>query len=255
MNICGQWDNNRRKQLQKNVSNYRVNTTRKYGPREERKAARLQVSMGIEKHTGEKFLTLCEWSARRFDQTTVIVSDSLQRHNLMYLEDIGMEEAYNKARAIGDQWIEDNKDALELLGNSGRITRWDDWLVHPDFKRNLLEIHQKYRENRHFRRALNIRIYHMWAQKHESDPVTYPEERKQRYFEQSLNYLLEEAAIFPIMTEEYAIDVYAGTWFSKFFDALKEDVSDRLRNIIDKSMCYEIDFVKRKSNAQPYPVA
>lgn len=43
---------------------------------------RLQISVGKPKHEGDKFFALTEWAAARFDKVYLIVSDTLQRHNL-----------------------------------------------------------------------------------------------------------------------------------------------------------------------------
>lgn len=229
----------------KNVSRYKVCTNGKHGIREDRSHCRLQISMGIERHTGDKFAALCEWANRRFDRTTIIVSDSLQRHNLRYDNACGEEEAHYQALMIGDKWLSDNKEALSLISDLS-ITRWDDWLSHPDFPRNHNELWKRYKTNREFKRSINIRINYMWHRKNLNNSDRFSIERKAAYFSNSLNYLMEELALFPIMFEEKAIDVYAGSWFYDLFQTMIPIVSSPISKSLEQATCYEVDFERKK---------
>lgn len=227
-------------------TDYKVKVNSKHGLRDPRGSCRLQISMLAEKQTGEKFYTLCEWASKRFDEFTVIVSDTLQRYNISHLENCSIEEAHPLSIELGNKWIEDNYDALSLLPNL-KITRWDDWLNHEGFAKNHQEIIYMYDHSREFRRAVNIKIYNIWHKWNERASEDYPSHKKAKFFSSSLNLILEELALFPIMFEKEAVDIYAGTWFYDLFQTLMPIVSLNMKQALQSASCYEVDFSKRKA--------
>lgn len=88
--------------------------------------ARLQISVGSNpKYEGDKFFAALEWCANRFENTILIVSDTLQRHN----HALPAPAAWKASRLEGDRWLWRNQKALACFNPS--ITRWDEWLNHP----------------------------------------------------------------------------------------------------------------------------
>lgn len=234
--------------MQKKSTNYKVVVNNKHGVNSDRNSCRLQISLGVDNQTGEKFFELCEWASRRFDSFTVIVSDSLQRHNIRYREGISLEDAEPSSLVMGDEWIKDNKEALDLLPDL-TITRWNDWLSHEDYSRYHQEMWNRYETEKSFRRDVNIRIYSLWHKWHNREPEAYPVEKKGQFFDNSLNLLIEELAIFPIMFRQDAIDIYAGSWFYDLFITLMPLVPTEIREPLDRASCYEVDFKRRKAKA------
>jgi hypothetical protein len=91
--------------------------------------ARMGISVGQPYHEGEKFIAACEWVAKRFSKVSVLVADTLQRHNLP-----GGDTEWNRliSRQAGDAWLARNGKAMDILPNLN-LVRWDDLLNDPDY--------------------------------------------------------------------------------------------------------------------------
>jgi len=89
--------------------------------------ARLQISLGNSRYEGDKLFAILEWCAHRFAETTLIVSDTLRRHNYDAPPDV----ALALSRQDGDRWLDRNRDVLRRF--PCRQTRWDEWLAHPRY--------------------------------------------------------------------------------------------------------------------------
>jgi tRNA-dependent cyclodipeptide synthase len=199
--------------------------------------ARLQISMDNLKHQGAKFAALTEWAANRFDKVIVIVSDTLNRHNIIQNYDMNDKLAYEVSKAIGDNWLEANQGALDNIPEDKiEIKRWDDYLQHEKFDDT---------------RALLSDMYHM-GDKGFKEAVC----KKSDFFCQrngqvgsafarmsSNAYILEELACFAIMFEEdKAID-----WFEDIFEEIKKVNRSKLLESFQSAECMRVDFTKNKS--------
>jgi tRNA-dependent cyclodipeptide synthase len=95
---------------------------------------RLMISVGQPYHEGRKLQAVVDWLNRNTEirEVHVSVNDLLQRHN--YMAD-GMSEREASAAAVaeGTLWIERNADTLSGIKATASITRWAEWLGHPDF--------------------------------------------------------------------------------------------------------------------------
>lgn len=85
-------------------------------------SCRIQVSVGNQKYEGAKWLALTEWCTARFDRTTIILSDTLQRHNLATSPAL----AWDISRHEGDKWLARNRSAFPVI-------RWDELLSDPRY--------------------------------------------------------------------------------------------------------------------------
>lgn len=168
------------------------------------KKARLQVSVGQSKHSGEKFQSTLVWADKNFHEIMICVNDTLQRFNLM-ADEINESDAYNISFECGEQWIKDNLGILQSL-QSKKITvsRWNEWLAHPDFRDNLSAVNQQYEKNLVFKNAVDSDI-NRFADKKNPKNISL-------FKEYSRRYLLEESAVFAIMSQiGSALDIYPGS--------------------------------------------
>lgn len=168
-------------------------------------SCRLQISVGQEKHEGEKFNATIAWAATRFKKVVICVNDTLQRYNLM--AELGLTEEIARERAfeMGTRWI--GQVLAPHLDKDPVIIRWDYWLNHPDYPEVLKKINGLYAENEVFRSAVEAEIdVFMLRRENSGQPVT------QWHKSLSRRYLLEESAVFPLMFQhDRAADVYPGT--------------------------------------------
>lgn len=149
--------------------------------------ARLQISVGGQRHEGEKFDATIDWVASRFDKAIVCVNDTLQRFNDM---DKGMSErdAYERSLEAGRLWLLRHMDKLATLPRL-KIYRWEEWKG-PAFKNSYDAVLKRYHDDESFRQALK-------------------EGQKNNL---SKDYLLEEIAVFSLMYKKHrAVDIYPGT--------------------------------------------
>ncbi|MBN8521507.1 MAG: hypothetical protein J0L77_06395 [Alphaproteobacteria bacterium] len=205
------------KALHQIASDYRVTVNGKYGSRPSDKA-RIQISIGNPKYEGAKLLALTEWCATRFKETEIIVSDTLQRHNLLF----DTATSWNITREEGDKWLRRNAVALEGC----KIVRWDELLHHEDYTSSLECIEEGLQDKQ--------------AQTVFLDMVEGFSTRRNLPIEKCTSFLKEELAIFHFMMQEPAVDIYAGSWISKIFEALSMPVFKDLH-------CLEVDFERKKA--------
>jgi tRNA-dependent cyclodipeptide synthase len=95
----------------------------------------LGVSMTNEKCTGEYLAAIVKLIERRFkaDESILLVSDTLQRHNIAYQTGRDVDDCYDEAKQMGDDWLEANRETLrEALDAGITIIRWDDALTMMD---------------------------------------------------------------------------------------------------------------------------
>lgn len=205
--------------------------------------ARLQISVGNPKHTGDKFFALTEWAAARFDKVILIVSDTLQRHNLAMQHGISIEEAHGVSLINGQRWLKENKAALDNLAPYQRtVTLWDEWMSHADYAVTHAELMDIYARSADLRNSVESKAME-FCLRHEGQDA----EQQQKAVDTSIAYILEEVAAFAIMFRETrAIDVYPGSWFSEVFDVIKSESPSSLMDGFSTAECLRVDFTRNK---------
>jgi len=203
--------------------------------------ARLQISVGNPKHEGDKFFALTEWAAGRFDKVILIVSDTLQRHNLAQDKGIDMKDAHDVALLEGQKWLRDNKAALENIAPAKRImTQWDDWMSHVDFAATYAEIKNAYLENDSIKNTVVEKAQSFWERHGFKGTM-----------ETSVSYILEELAAFAIMFRETpAIDIYPGPWFKEIFESILNASSSDLLVGYRNAACLRVDFIRNQRSGR-----
>ena len=123
---------------------------------QDHKTARLHISMGNPKQDGEKLQAMTEWLSHRFDKVILIVSDTLQRHNIAFECGISPEKAWGAASMQGRDWLERNKWAIELISQPV-VTLWNEWLSHSDYKATRAELDALYAQDAALKEAVNAK--------------------------------------------------------------------------------------------------
>jgi tRNA-dependent cyclodipeptide synthase len=199
--------------------------------------ARLQISVGNPKHEGDKFFALTEWAAGRFDKVILIVSDTLQRHNLAQDREIDIKDAYDVSLLQGQKWLRDNKAAIENIPSEKCVmTLWDAWMAHPDFKNTYAEIINIYHTEDSVKYSVLEKAENFWARHDFKGTI-----------DTSVDYILEELAAFAIMFKETsAIDIYPGAWFKEIFESIVRVSSSNLLAGYKDAACLRVDFTRNQ---------
>jgi tRNA-dependent cyclodipeptide synthase len=170
---------------------------------------RLMISVGQPYHEGRKLQAVADWINRNpsIRAVHISVNDLLQRHNLR-AAGMSEDQATGVALAQGTLWIERNADILASIKAPTKITRWEEWLKHPDFPRTSTALAAYADADVLFEEALNTDAHAL-------------AERKVLRGEQinfdclvlrSYDYVAEELAVFAIQSRELpASEVYPGS--------------------------------------------
>jgi tRNA-dependent cyclodipeptide synthase len=151
----------------------------------------LDISLGNPKTTGDKFRSLVDWANKRFPCCVINLGDILYRHNLNeFIYD--KELAFQRARRIGDDWIEQNREAINNLSIPHRIERWEIWLDMPDFVKAQESLWDFYYVCKNFRRVLDHDVKLFQERKSLTETGYIPGKQN------CLNYILEELAVYNI---------------------------------------------------------
>lgn len=195
-------------------TDYKVCINRRYGSLEA-SVARLQVSIGNPRYEGRKLHALTDFCRRRYQTTTVVLSDTLQRHNLPEPE-----RHWMACRRDGQEWLNRNRAALHGL----IVRRWDDYLIDDRYAQARALIGELTASGPAYE-AIRMR-----AEKQAVVPIA-----------RSLEFLREELAVFSVMMEDKAVDIYAGSWITEVIQELKLPAFDVVRFL-------SVDLARRKSS-------
>ena len=156
----------------------------------------LLVSVGADYHEGEKLgATIDLVNRSEFGSVTVVVADTLQRHNV--LADTHVER---RRRSDGDgrRWVERNGDALARIESDSRIVHWDEVLASVRYQRWYDHVRDAYDHDRRYRESIDSTIDRFLDRRSDLDPA-----ERARLRDGSLTYLLEECpAIMPLWADE-----------------------------------------------------
>lgn len=167
-------------------------------------ACRLHISVGQEYHEGEKLKATFNWVSHRFERVIICVNDTLQRYNFRY-QGHSSEDAYRLAEQAGSEWISRNLAEIQNIDAKVEIFRWEDWTEHPDFKRTLQQVTERYDYDKEFKDTLDSDVLAYWERN--SLKGSFEDFKKL-----STKYYLEETAAFFIMyDEETATNIYPGS--------------------------------------------
>ena len=150
------------------------------------------VSVGKKYHEGEFLLAALEFMGEHFELYTIVVADTLQRHNYdnVNTKEINYQLAYNE----GTLWLERNKKAISSFNNI-LVSRWDVWLEHKMYPETRAKIDTLYNDSEEFRKTFR------------DTAISFLRKKKRiitnEDIEHSIEYLKEECSIIiPIWSAE-----------------------------------------------------
>lgn len=132
----------------------------------------IPISVGQQVHEGDKFQAIIELVNRTFKSCAILIDDTIQRHTLK-ISHSGMSEAqlYHKAHSEGNFWVERNKSIYSKLEIPYQVIRWDDWLLHENFKEQLQVIDNLYNINTDYKDAVDSTITEYLMRKQRVDII------------------------------------------------------------------------------------
>lgn len=210
---------------------------------ESQKLLRLEISVGQAYHEREKFACTVDWASHRFDKCVVLVNDTLQRFNLMFETGMNNAEAHQRTWREGSEWIERNLSAITRLPDY-EIIRWDAWKRSQGYFTDLSKVRAMYRKDKRFKGSIDQAIETIWQRK------SLPEAQRQRFFDLSRDYLLEETAVLNMAYKTLGgISAYPGS-FMELWEMFLDDPSPDVPEGLKDAHCLRIDFAKRKTAQQ-----
>lgn len=198
--------------------------------------ARLQISVGMPYHEGEKFEATIAWARERFSRVIVCVNDTLQRFNMTDVAD-----PYSLSFRQGREWVLRNMRCLETLP-SFSLHHWEEWKALPDYAAQYARVLYLYDSDPAFRAAVDSNVADHWQRrKNPGGDFT-------AFHYASTQYLLEETAVFSLMYRQRAADVYPGTILIPAH-YLKEKIVPGLSEGFGQTHHTRIDFSRRETPA------
>jgi len=161
------------------------------------------VSLHSPNLTGEGLRAIVSWVNKEggFKCFKVGLTDSLNRHNYMVQHGMNEEEAHREALRQGDLWIEENKPILDSLNIPYQLVRWDYWReAYPDTIREYTNMFRRAFESDYVLRAA---IRNDVANFYERRLKTPLSEVSPEAIQKSVDYLIEELAVYSKIYEEY----------------------------------------------------
>lgn len=165
---------------------------------------RLDISVG---HLDDEyFKAWLNWAKDRFELIDILLCDTLQRHNIMVKDNYSEQEAYEKTKVDGQEWVKRNLSSQDLNNPLIRVIHWDEILADPSFSEKLTLIQKLYKEKAIVTEKVDMEINEFISRK-ESASSGYLFD-----IEHCRRYLLEELAVFQVLADRKReiIDVYPG---------------------------------------------
>ena len=210
---------------------YKVNSSSRDTHKGWRQASIAEIGIKIDnsKYEGEKFASLLDWAASRFETVLITLSDTLYRHNYE-AEGHAKDVAVNMARTYGDFWLARNKAAIRKYSGKADIIvqRWDDWKSHPQFPEVLKDLQSLYRHDEGFYKSVRADIDGFLSRY--GKKIT--PENKFLYNRKSYDYVLEEAAVYILIGREIgSARLYPGTDLQSFQYMRQPDTPAHLKGL------------------------
>ncbi|GAA2627525.1 hypothetical protein GCM10010411_75830 [Actinomadura fulvescens] len=154
----------------------------------------LPISVGQAYHSGAKMLATIDWINRHadapFTRCTIVLADTLQRHNLTAL---AAQDAWDQAHRAGSAWLDRNNAALDACTVPLRVIRWSELLARPGYQAFRDRLTQLQTQNAAFAAALDQAVASWLARQAASDPAAGQRSRA---------YLMEELACTAVLASD-----------------------------------------------------
>lgn len=164
----------------------------------------LTISVGQLNHEADKLFSTILAINKHFSYCIIMVCDSLQRYTMRIFSEKNSEELHKISNQFGDDWISRNIESINSFTIPYKISRWDDWINHPDFKEKLFIINQLHLNSTEFKDIVFFTAKTFL--KRNTEKIACKEEEA---IELSSLYLLEECAVMLLLAEEgYHFEIY-----------------------------------------------
>jgi hypothetical protein len=164
----------------------------------------ITISVGQPNHEGDKFLATIIAASRQFGSCLIMICDSLQRYTMKILSSLSLLEIHQESNILGDKWIDRNFEAIEQLHIPYAISRWDQWITHPNFIAKSKQIETLYQTDPLFKKSVDSTSHNFTERKLDTAIVD-----KQTAMDLSRAYLLEECAVMLLQADEgYHFEIY-----------------------------------------------
>ncbi|MBS0359467.1 MAG: hypothetical protein JSS53_09375 [Proteobacteria bacterium] len=173
------------------------------------------VSLGQKSQIGDKLGATIKIINDNFKECTIMVCDSLHRHNLKIHSKQGNDVLHNLANDLGNSWIEENRRYFSIFKIPYRIIRWDHWLSHINYHNKQKIVDEMYEKNDEYRNSFHeSALKFIERDKRKNDYIHFNHEFT---YLQSIKYLKEECAVMLLWADEgYNFEIYP----SKRIDAM-----------------------------------
>lgn len=119
----------------------------------------LRVSVDAKPFVGAHFEAITKWLQNRktsIDQT-ILIADTLIRHNFISLQGMNDRDALEAARLAGQNWYKQHSEYIRAIRSNGRtlhIDFWNEWLKHSDYDQISSQYHSLYDKDELFKREV-----------------------------------------------------------------------------------------------------
>jgi hypothetical protein len=162
----------------------------------------MPISVGQKVHEGDKFIATVKLIARSFKECIILVDDTIQRHTLQIFEpQLTKTEAYNKAKIMGNLWLETNRKALDMFSIPIEILRWDFWAQHKFYFEKHALMENTYENDKGYRESLQQSAKEFLERNVEKYSL-FEENEYERAFGLCIEYLIEECACMLLWIEK-----------------------------------------------------
>lgn len=167
----------------------------------------MTISVGQEVHEDDKFLLTLDLVNKHFASCTILIGDTLQRHTMALLQAKTADQFYEVALYKGDRWLECYQEFINKMNIPCKISRWNNWLQHPEFKSTLAMITADLKKDHLFKKSIDDTIAQCLTRYSNRDHKM--EFNNQVAYQLCFDYLMEECAALCLWQKgEYNFEVY-----------------------------------------------
>ncbi|MBA3535149.1 MAG: hypothetical protein H0T84_00840 [Tatlockia sp.] len=199
----------------------------------------ITISVGQPNHEGDKLYATLLAADRQFSFARIMVCDSLQRYTMKITSNLTLEQLHLESIKLGDEWIARNLKYIKTMNIPYELSRWNEWLNHPDYTDKLQIIEELYNRDTLFKNSIFSTTHGFISRNSERLVIN-----KEQAYELSKDYLLEECAVMLILADEgYEFEIYPNqrnealdyiyhTIIAKENSHLMQAVSIKFKNLI-----------------------
>lgn len=165
------------------------------------------VSIGHKSQEGIRFAATIHNITSHFKECTIMVCDSLHRHDLLMHNPKDHKIVHKKANEIGDDWLKANEKYFSLFTIPYHVIRWDYWVFHEKYIEAAEKIEQLFKKNEEYRESFFNTIDAFMERFGKNVAAEYF--NSELVVKHSLDYLKEECAVMLLWAKnKYNFEIY-----------------------------------------------